>query len=186
MSRSQQASGIDEVGPFTGSRSAGKDTKAMLDLGKSFEKFWRSKQLRSTGKLYCRFQFAWLLNIRGLENISSKRRQILSNPVSIQENPPSYKDVESMQFERHLTDLSSMVLQYENPDLLDDAMRSLPLEDIYHHAEGKFQLKTAEGRSIGDERPGCWGYQDYVIRELLRYSSNLDSAFLGCGLHLPC
>ena len=64
------------------------------------------------------------------------------------------------------------MLPYENPGLLDDAMRSIPVQEIYDHAEEAFQTETAKSQSIGDETTE-WGYQDFVIRELLRYSSAL-------------
>ena len=80
-------------------------------------------------------------------------------------------DAESQQFERHLIALSRTVLQYENTDLLDDALHNLPLDTIYSQAEEAFQMHKAQIDSIGPGRTYQWGYQDFVIFNLVRYYS---------------
>ena len=112
-----------------------------------------------------------------------KQLQTPSNPKSAQNNLPSYMDVKSMQFEWFLITLADEVLQYENPGLLDYAMQSIPVQEMYDHAEKAFQLETAKAQSIGDERKIQWGYQDFVIRELLRCVSALDFDPSKHGLH---
>ena len=52
-------------------------------------------------------------------------------------------------------------------------MNSLPLDTIHGHAEGKFQAQQAEIESTGIVKKPEWGYQDFVIRTLLRYSTLL-------------
>ena len=121
-----------------------------------------------------------------LEGTLSKQSQTSSNLIPTQDHPLPYKDAKSEKFEKRLIILSTTVLKYENPGLLDEVMRSLPLEDIYGHAEEDFQMETAKAQSIGDERIVAWGYQDFVIRRLLRYISILDFTVLRMRLTLPC
>lgn len=153
-----------------------------VDLTKQFEQMLRTRRLNQLSATLSRSRSgsptpSSRSSSQPQQSMSSHQPSRTSNSSLL---PPSYsslrhlpkipsppQDPVSRRFCNNLLTLSVGPTKYENPGLLDEALSVIPLERIYGEAEDESQVLQAEAASIGQSNPR-WGYQDCVIRALLR------------------
>lgn len=112
--------------------------------------------------------------------------------------PKAPTDTRATRFRNLLHTLANMPMNWENPGLLDEALRSVPLERIYAEAEEESQIFQAAAESLGGDHKAEWGYQDCLVRALVKwfrcnffswvnnpYCPNCGSPTQGVGMAAP-
>lgn len=94
------------------------------------------------------------------------RPQPLSGYRSTPLVPCAPQDASSLKFRNMLLTLSVTPTKYENPGLLDEALTYVPFDRIYAEAEEEHNVMKGIAASVG--RKEEWGYQDCVMRSLLK------------------
>lgn len=156
-----------------------------VDLTKQFEQLLRTRRLNQLSAALSRSRSgsptpSSRSSSQPQQSLSSHQPSRPSRPSDSSLLPPSYsslrhlpkipsppQDPVSRRFCNNLLTLSVGPTKYENPGLLDEALSVIPLERIYGEAEDENQVLQAEAASIGQSNTR-WGYQDCVIRALLR------------------
>lgn len=88
---------------------------------------------------------------------------------NIPREPKRPTEWRALRFRNLLVSLSALPCKWENPGLLDEALAHVPLQRIYDEAQEQIELLTAEAESLEKGSNPTWGYQDCVIRALLRW-----------------
>lgn len=81
--------------------------------------------------------------------------------------PPT--DQKSLRFRHLLMSLSNTPMKWENPGLLDEALGVIPLQRIYDEAQEESDMYEAEAQSLGSTTKAAWGYQDCVVKALMKW-----------------
>lgn len=125
-------------------------------------------------------RFRNMLSTRRINELQRQRRDSPAPQADPSQAPPSYRslrnlplvpqpppDARSIRFQTMLNALSQTPVRWEKPDVLDEALRLVPLSRIYDEAEEESQILKAEAESVG-KKP-TWVMEDCLIMALLKW-----------------
>lgn len=94
-----------------------------------------------------------------------------SSPIihNIPISPQQPQSQQSIRFKNLLWSLSSKPFQWNNPDLLDEALAQFPLDMLHRQAEKEFDTLRADAKAHSPARRPIMGFEDCVIKALLRW-----------------
>ncbi|EEA21961.1 Protein png1 [Talaromyces marneffei ATCC 18224] len=138
------------------------------ELSKDFENLMRSKRFNDFQQQHWQSRSRTASPALSQSTLSTDSTQTISTlnrrlPIM----PRRPHDNASVKFCNLLHVLSVTPTKYENPGLLDEALTVIPLDHLYSEAEDEHQIHKARYASMG-KKPQ-WGYQDFVIRSLLKW-----------------
>ncbi|OJD30390.1 pngase family [Diplodia corticola] len=96
---------------------------------------------------------------------AAPRLPIHNIPIS----PQRPLDRKSLRFRKFMRSLSENPLRWNNPDLLDKALAYVPLDVLHRQAESECEALRIDAKSYSPARRPILGFQDCVIRALLRW-----------------
>ena len=144
------------------------------DLSKQFEQLLLTRRLNELEEQTRAHRPSTPQNSAQREQSQPQRQQ--NRPTTTQHHayrstplvPCAPQDPTSLKFRNLLLTLSVTPTKYENPGLLDEALTHVPIDRIYSAAEEEHNIMKGMAASMGDGKKEEWGYQDCVIRALLR------------------
>lgn len=172
------------------------------DPSKEFGRLMGQKRLKSSrrhGRALKAFGAAAQANPSALR---ASRTEESPKALAQSSQPPSYMPlhIKSSQpptspryhrFRDVLFALCNVPMQWENPDVLDLALKEIDLKSIYSDAEEEHERFISLARSKGIDTEPEWGHQDCVVRALSRYFTRSFFTRVGnplceaCGSKLP-
>lgn len=144
------------------------DDEIMLGITRNFQKMLREKRLKMVRDY----------KARAIDAILRSHRLPL-----IPATPTSSR---SLRTSNLLFSLSRTPLRWEDPGLLDGALQCVPLEQIYNDAEEEMSTLMAQAKSLGKVSEPSWGYQDCVVRALLRWFRRSFFVWINNPLCVTC
>lgn len=158
------------------------------DLSKQFEQLLRTRRLNELEEQaeQARRNRSSSPAVQTRPQIPQSSQHQVSHPpqqqtAQPQPAPPSYRsyrntplvpcppqDATALKFRNLLLTLSVTPTKYENPGLLDEALTHVPIDRIYTAAEEEHNIMKAMAESKQPPERPEWGYQDCLIRALLR------------------
>lgn len=172
------------------------------DLSKEFGRLMGQKRLKSSRRHGRALEGVGVAAQANSSALRASRTEDSPKALAQSSQPPSYiplhirpSDPPSSpryhRFRDVLFTLCNVPMQWENPDVLDLALKEVDLKSIHSDAEEEHEQFASLARSKGAGAEPEWGYQDCVVRALSRYFTRSFFTRVGnppcesCGSKLP-